>query len=120
MLTAFQKIQQRSVRTKSGCLEWIRGKNSDGYGIVWDGQKQRRIHRVAYEHFKGAIPKGLDILHKCGNPPCWEEKHLYAGTDKDNAKDRDRHRRTARPWLGVKGKRHPAYGNISNTRKKRK
>jgi hypothetical protein len=37
----------------------------------------------------GALPKGKSILHSCDNPPCVRWKHLFPGTAKDNAVDRN-------------------------------
>jgi hypothetical protein len=39
--------------------------------------------------FCGAIPDGLWVLHKCDNPSCIRPDHLYVGTPKQNAADRD-------------------------------
>ncbi len=30
----------------------------------------------------------MDILHHCDNPPCYEARHLFTGTDLDNVKDK--------------------------------
>jgi hypothetical protein len=46
-----------------------------------------RAHRLAYTLWKGKIPEGLDILHKCDVPPCCNPNHLIAGTPKENAED---------------------------------
>ena len=35
------------------------------------------------------IPDGLRALHRCDNKPCCNPRHLYVGTDRDNARDRD-------------------------------
>jgi hypothetical protein len=52
---------------------------------------------VTLEHkLGGFIPDGLRALHRCGNRLCYNPDHLYAGTDKDNARDRERHGMTAR------------------------
>lgn len=44
-------------------------------------------HIMAYELTNGKPPDGLDICHKCDNPPCCNPKHLFAGTTSDNIKD---------------------------------
>lgn len=45
------------------------------------------IHRLAWSRKHGPIPPGKKVLHKCDNPPCFEETHLFLGTQKDNMVD---------------------------------
>lgn len=72
-----------------GCWEWIgslmvRG----GYGQLNDRKKLLKAHRLSYELYKGEIPKGLFICHKCNNSKCVNPEHLYAGTPQDNINDK--------------------------------
>ena len=68
----------------------------DGYGCFTVNGEPEKAHRVAYEAWVGPIPSGKLIRHKCDNPPCVNPKHLKAGTNADNTKDRDERGRTAR------------------------
>jgi hypothetical protein len=78
----------------SDCIECPYSRNiKDGnrlnYGQVRVGDKMEKAHRVAWEKAYGAIPEGLCVLHKCDNPPCVNPEHLFLGTHKDNATDRE-------------------------------
>lgn len=46
-------------------------------------------HRFSYELAYGPIPRGLFVLHRCDTPACVRPDHLFLGTDKDNAEDRE-------------------------------
>ena len=55
-----------------------------GYGRVWDGERVRPAHQVAYELTHGPIPEGKEPHHKCDNPPCCNPAHLEALTHREN------------------------------------
>jgi len=82
--------------TKSGCWEWIPYRDRDDYGLINISGKLRRAHRFSYELFFGEIPKGQWVLHKGDNPPCINPAHLFCGTAKTNADDRDLKKRVWR------------------------
>jgi len=67
----------------SGCWLWIDKIDKDGYGEM----RSHRAHRFSFELYKGQIPEGLYILHKCNIPSCVNPDHLYPGTAKDNSRD---------------------------------
>ncbi len=71
-----------------GCLLWQGYTDKDGYGTFWDGERARRAHRVAWEQKHGAIPEGMSVLHRCDNPPCCNEDHLFLGTQALNMHDK--------------------------------
>jgi hypothetical protein len=74
---------------ENDCLEWI-GFERNGYGRFRVNKKIVSAHRYSYELYKGKIPYGLLVLHKCDNPKCVNPDHLWAGTYNDNNKDRVR------------------------------
>ncbi len=83
------KLKASSVVCDStGCRLWTRGRNGDGYGLVWvRGRGQLLAHRVAYEIWCGPIVRGLFVCHRCDNPACINPQHLWLGTNRDNAQD---------------------------------
>lgn len=74
-------------------------------------------HRAAWLLFRGAIPPGLCVLHKCDVGYCVNPDHLFLGTQLDNARDREakgrgnqqigqRNGRHTKPWRTSRGDRH--------------
>jgi hypothetical protein len=73
-----------------GCWEWQGNRVKEGgYGRFRYGGKTNLTHRLSYEMHTGPIPEGLMVLHTCDNPGCVRPDHLYIGTAKDNADDRE-------------------------------
>lgn len=106
-----KRIKQRfykrvNVGFPDDCWEWtgtfFSMKHKDlPYGQFWWGtingkDKTISAHRAAYILECGAIPEGLQILHKCNNSKCVNYRHLYAGTHENNMRDRDASGRTSK------------------------
>ena len=71
----------------SGCWEWVKSKDGNGYAFIKINQKQWRGHRYSWTLLKGPIPMGMNVLHKCDNPSCVNPSHLFIGTMLDNMRD---------------------------------
>lgn len=71
------------------CWLWTGHVNSkhNGYGRFARGYKRRMAHVAAYEIFKGPIPKGLSVCHRCDTPLCVNPEHLFLGTHQENMRD---------------------------------
>lgn len=71
------------VNKSDGCWVWTARLNNMGYGKCSEGL----AHRFSWVLHNGPIPSGLQILHKCDNPPCVRPDHLFLGTQRDNIMD---------------------------------
>lgn len=70
------------------CWGWRAYLDERGYGRVWLGNSMKYAHRISWRLNRGAIPPGLDVLHKCDNPACTNPNHLFLGTHQDNMTDK--------------------------------
>lgn len=88
------KVQDRfeskfTPEPNTGCWLWLGYVDKIGYGVFSIKSLNYKAHRVAYELFKGVIPKGLCVMHICDNMICVNPSHLVLGTQLENIKDRD-------------------------------
>jgi len=88
------------VDPKTQCWNWQGGKHEYGYG-----QFQMKINgkwravqggKAAWLIFRGVVPEGMQVRHKCDNPACVNPEHLELGTHKQNMGDR--HTRKTHPF----------------------
>lgn len=84
---------EKKVHKTDGCWFWTGAKTRDGYGVIIDGGVMKSAHRVAWELYRGPIPKqettqhGCCVLHRCDNPCCVNPDHLFLGSQLDNIAD---------------------------------
>jgi hypothetical protein len=93
-----------AVRGEAQCWLWIRGIDTNGYGIFQVHEagidarprRSRRCHRIAYALYHKREPTGF-VCHSCDNPTCCNPNHLFEGTPTDNVWDRERKGRGNNP-----------------------
>ncbi len=68
----------------SGCWIWLKSLNNSGYGTVSIKGKSAFAHRFSWEFYRGKIPSGKYVLHKCDIPSCVNPDHLFIGSQREN------------------------------------
>lgn len=86
------------VQGDEACWNWMRGRNSTGYGLFsvrntqeqWEktGRTTNQVlaHRVALALVKAVMPYDY-VIHSCDNRLCCNPSHLRVGTALDNHQD---------------------------------
>jgi len=111
--SAFKKgnipVNKKEITWKedeNGC--WIctsHRPGKQGYPRITIGHKQKRLNRIMYEKYYGAIPDGLQVCHKCDNRMCIRPDHFFLGTQADN--NRDMYNKHRNGKNGLSGEKHP-------------
>lgn len=58
------RILERTEPGPGGCQLWT-GTTVRGYGKVYEGRRNRLVHRAVFEALVGPIPEGMDLDHTC-------------------------------------------------------
>jgi len=79
-----QRFRDRfDINSVTGCWLW-KLRLSKGYGRFGYDKRVELAHRVAYWHWVGKIPKGLELDHLCRTRHCVNPNHLEAVTQQEN------------------------------------
>jgi hypothetical protein len=78
-----------SPEPNSGCWLWT-GTGYSGprqYGRFSIDGTCTQAHRAAWLIYRGPIPDGVVVCHRCDVAPCVNPDHLFLGTHQDNMRD---------------------------------
>jgi len=85
----YEWVIQQLVVTETGCMEWHKQKDKDGYGRVKYMGQHMRVHRFVLEMKLGKLlDTNVVTRHVCNNPPCSNPDHLLEGSAHDNVLDK--------------------------------
>ena len=100
------RFESKINKVPDGCWLWIHSLNNKGYGWFELNGKTCLAHRVSWIIYRGSIPKGMNVLHKCDVRNCVNPDHLFLGTLKDNMRDCSNKGRLSINWPAYKGEQH--------------
>lgn len=93
----------QKVRKTENCWEWLGAVEATGYGRFYTKNRFWLAHRYSYEKFRGSIPEGHVIDHKCNNRKCVNPDHLETATYSQNSDN----------FRGVKKSNTSGHRNVS-------
>lgn len=83
-----ERLLSRRKITASGCWEYQRAiSKGTGYGVLSVNGRLISAHRASFVEFRGEIPAGMCVLHRCDNRRCINPDHLFLGTKHVNTRD---------------------------------
>ena len=79
---------EQAGETETGCREWGRAKDLEGYGMISYRGRGTKAHRLVWILQHGPILDEEQVVrHSCDNRPCINPDHLRIGSRADNQRD---------------------------------
>lgn len=86
-LTPAERLLTRTSKTDT-CWLWRGCLDSNGYGRMQVNYETLYVHRLSWETYRGEIPRGSQIDHKCRVKFCVNPGHLKIVSNKENSENR--------------------------------
>lgn len=90
------------------CWLWNHSTNHLGYGFFFVRGQTFLAHRISFFIHNDIDPEKSKVLHSCDTPGCVNPHHLFLGTQKTNAEDRDHKNRSSNSIVYQKGSERKA------------
>jgi hypothetical protein len=100
---SLRHFHTESVRDTDDCMIWPYAKSGAGYGQLRIDGRTVYIHTLVCESEHGPRPVGYQAAHSCGNPSCFNRRHVSWKTPRENQADRVAH------GTDLRGERQPRH-----------
>ncbi len=101
------------------CWRWTGVINNyEGYGQCFYQKRRMHAHRASFIVYRGEIPQGMCVCHRCDNRLCVNPEHLFLGTSTDNNKDRHQKGRSRGPKKENHGRHKLTQIEVNEIRQK--